>query len=333
MPRPELERPVFRLKLRSDIWQIEWTEGGKTRRKSTGCSSEHEAGLFLAEFETAYGLPDEPDRKTIAKILEGYLSDRKGQVTDFERLVNAASALKQHIGWIEADQIVPSTTRRYAELREAATGTIVKELGTLSAALNWAYRERWLDVKVDIKKPSKPEPKDRWLTEEEASRLVRACATPHVRLFVLIALNTAARKGAIQGLTWDRVDFDRRRIDFNDPDLAKTKKGRAVVPINATLLAELRDAHEVRTTDHVLEWAGRPAGNIKKGFARAAQRAKLKDVTPHVLRHTAATRMAMNGVPMEKISKILGHRDITTTSRIYAHHHPDWLTDATEVLG
>ena len=68
-----------------------------------------------------------------------------------------------------------------------------------------------------------------------------------------------------------------------------------MVPISDTLLQALIEAAENRRTDWVVEWAGKKAGNIKKAFERACQRAGLEGVTPHVLRHTAATRMAMAG--------------------------------------
>ena len=333
MPRPKLGRPTFRLKLRQGIYQIEWSEGGKTRRQSTGSRESEAAEQFLVEFEATYNLPDEPSRKSIEAILDGYLDDRKGRVVDHARLVEAATAIKKQIGWMDADQIRPSVSRQYADRRNAQNGTIIKELGTLRAALNWAVRERWIDIAPAVEMPPKPDHKDRWLDEQECARLVDACITPHVRLFVVIALNTAARKRAIESLTWTQVDLEARRINFNQKGRARTKKGRAVVPINNTLLADLSEAYSVRTCKHVLEWNGKPAGNIKKAFGKAARRAGLIDVTPHVLRHTCATRMAMAGVPMEKIQKMLGHTNIAVTSGIYAHYHPDWLTDAADVLG
>jgi len=55
-------------------------------------------------------------------------------------------------------------------------------------------------------------------------------------------------------------------------------------------------------------------------------------VTPHTLRHTAATWMAQAGVPMWVISKYLGHTSTRTTERIYAHHDPSFLMEAKEAL-
>lgn len=333
MPRPKLEQPRFRLKLRRGVWQIEWTEAGQSKRQSTGCREEQAAQQFLTQFAATYGAPEEPDRKSVEAILDGYLADRKGQAIAYTRLVEASRPLKARLGWLDATDIRPSTSRQYARNRGVGANTVIKELSTLRAAFNWAVRERWLDRAPAVVMPPRPAHRDRWLTDAECAALIAACNSPHVRLFVAIALNTAARKNAIETLTWMQVDLKAGRIDFNPPGRARTGKGRPVVPINDSLYMELDAAYGVRTCDNVLEWAGRPAGNVKRSFSRAAERAGLKGITPHVLRHTCATRMARAGVRMEKIQQMLGHSSIAITSGIYAHWHPDWLADAAQTLG
>ncbi len=103
----------------------------------------------------------------------------------------------------------------------------------LRAALRWAAgRGKLIAAVPPLTMPERPPARDRWLTREEAARLVAACGSHHVRLFVLLALHTAARAGAILALTWDRVDMERRRIDFREPDRPETRKRRVAVPIN-----------------------------------------------------------------------------------------------------
>ena len=133
------------------------------------------------------------------------------------------------------------------------------------------------------------------------------------------------------GLTWDRVDLTKRRIDLRDPNRPVTRKGRARVPINDTLLAALEDAKRGATTPHVIEWGGEPVMSVKKGIAAAARRAGV-ECSPHVLRHTAAVWMAEGGVPMEQIAQYLGHDDVRTTYRVYARFSPGFLRDAARTL-
>ena len=82
----------------------------------------------------------------------------------------------------------------------------------------------------------------------------------------------------------------------------------------------------------VIEYFGKPILRIDQSFRRVARDTGLKDVTPHTLRHTAATWMAQAGVPMWVISKYLGHTSTRTTERIYAHHDPSFLMEAKEAL-
>ena len=134
-------------------------------------------------------------------------------------------------------------------------------------------------------------------------------------------------------LTWDRVDLESRRIDFNTAEKGQGNKRRAIVPINETAFKALTMAYELATTHHVIEWAGNPCTTMNKAFNKTRDEAGLgKDVTPHILRHTAATHMAKAGVDMFHIAGMLGHNNIATTAKVYARHHPDFLKNAASAL-
>lgn len=115
---------------------------------------------------------------------------------------------------------------------------------------------------------------------------------------------------------------------------AGRQKRRAVVPMHPDLALKLILSKECAETDYVIEWAGKPVKSIKSAFRRAVVKAGLgKDVTPHVLRHTAASWMAEAGIPMSEIAAVLGHTDSRTTERIYAKFSPDYLQRAVKALG
>jgi len=142
---------------------------------------------------------------------------------------------------------------------------------------------------------------------------------------------TAGRVGAILDLTWDRVDLERGKINLRTSDIGP-RKGRAVVPINETLRVALVEAKDAALSDHVVEWGGRKVASIKTGFNATVARAGLEDVSPHVLRHTAAVHMAEGGVPMEEIAQYLGHSNTHTTRAVHARFSPDHLRRAADVL-
>lgn len=247
----------------------------------------------------------------------------------------------EHFGHLRPDQISVETCRAYTAKRrgmkpkgkETPThdGTIWTELGHLRTVLLWAVKRGKARFAPDIERPAKPQPKDRWLTEAEVAKLLAVETELHTMVAINLMLATAGRVGAILELTWDRVDFERSQIDLR-LDTTSPRKGRATVPMNASLRAVLTRAKAVAMTDHVVEWAGKPVGTIKHGFAKAVKDAGLSGVTPHVLRHTAAVHMAAAGIAMNKISQYLGHTSTAVTERVYARFAPDHLKDAAEVL-
>lgn len=156
--------------------------------------------------------------------------------------------------------------------------------------------------------------------------------SPHLKLFVHLALKTAGRKAAILGLTWDRVDLENRLIDLRDPELKGNRKGRAVIPIGDRLYEELQKAQSTSNSRTVISFGGRYVRDIGPGLKAAAGRAGILGVTPHVLRHTAATHMVRSGVSIWDTAKFLGHSSVVTTERVYAHHKPEYLREAVKAM-
>lgn len=109
-------------------------------------------------------------------------------------------------------------------------------------------------------------------------------------------------------------------------------KARATVPMTAKLRAVLQQAQKIALTDYVIEFEGKPVKSIRTAFEAACKRAKLAEVTPHVLRHTAAVWMAEAGINMAKIAQYLGHSDSRITERVYARFAPEHLQDAAGAL-
>jgi hypothetical protein len=79
---------------------------------------------------------------------------------------------------------------------------------------------------------------------------------------------------------------------------------------------------------YAVEWNGEPIKSIRKGFAAAVADAKLPGkVTPHILRHTAATWLMQAGVDLWEAAGFLG-MTVEMLSARYGHHHPDHLSGA-----
>lgn len=329
--------PPERYRLRrfaNGVWRIVWTEARVTRSHSTGEATQAGAALYLARWLEARERAAEPADSTVAAVLAYHLEEARPRVADPARLEHGAKPLVRHLGHKIAAGLRPLDSRGYAKARGAegaGPGTVGYELRQLRAALRLAHAEGLIDTLPAVKPPPRPEPKSRWLGRQEAARLLEACTAQHLRLFVALAMHTGARSGAIRGLTWDRVDLDRRLIDYGDPTKARTKKGRAVVPINATLAAILGAARP-EAGGHVVAWRGRPIGDPRRAFAAAAARAGLAHVTPHTLRHSVATWLDGEGVDVRQVAAVLGHADSRTTERVYIKRRAESLRGAVEAL-
>ena len=322
-------------------WRITWTEARVTRSHATGATTQAGAALYLARWLEAREAPAMPEEPTVAAVLAYHLDEARGRVADPRRLEHGAKPLRRHLGHKLAARLRPVDSRAYAQARAAegaGPGTIGYELRQLRAALRLAHGEGLIATSPTIKPPARPEPRQRCLGRDEAARLLEACTAPHLRLFVALALHTGARSGAIRGLTWDRVDLARRLIDFAEPGRQATKKGRAVVPINATLATILEAARSAMEREaspeprHVVAYRGRPIGDPRRAFAAAVARAGLEDVTPHALRHSVATWLDAEGVDVRQVAAVLGHSDSRTTERVYIHRKAESLRAVLEAL-
>jgi integrase len=255
-------------------------------------------------------------------------------------------------------------TKRLAELNAKLCAAYVSARGSVSAGrreledLRSAVRHHWkaclcLSL-TPVVLPVRGEARVRWLQRGEAARLLLAAhryrevqkgfatgrrSLAHVARFVLVALYTGTRAGAICGAAlaptpgkgWVDLDagvFYRRAIGRRE-----NKKRQTLIRIPPRLLCHLRRWVRLGTsTRYVVEWNGGPVKRINKGFRSARRLAGLgDDVVPHTLRHTCATWLAQRRVPIHEICGFLGMTR-ETFEQVYGHHHPDYQAGAVNAL-
>lgn len=348
------------------IWNIEWSNGRGTCSRSTGKVREDHAGAqeafrdwLAAHAEKPTG-SRRPSEMLIADMLAFYAEEHAPQTADPARIAHSiAPLLASFFGEGTADQIKASTCRRYVKDRMAAgiaRRTAGRELETLRAAANYCRDEGYLTEAPGFDIPGRGEPRDRWLTREEAAALLRAArnepkAKGHLPMFILIALYTGRRaKQQILPLQWQPnmtggwVDLERKLIHWRPIGRRETKKriGQPT-PIPDRLYRFLVYQRQ-KTRQYVLEIdvsikkdkaRGRKvirwAGNNRRAFTTACEEAKLEGVTRHTLKHTAITWLMQRGVP---IFEVAGFTETSqeTIERVYAHHAPDYLEGARTAL-
>lgn len=327
--------PDYRLGKLNGRKVVTWWEDGKRRRyRFREGISQADLSAELNQFIKSRERLLDREVVTIAGLFAKYLRDREIDGKSIEKQRHSWKALRPMFGHLAPSDIDKSTCRAFWSAREGAgrsMGTVWTDLSVLRASMNWARKTGVISSTPFVWLPQQPKPRDRHLTLVEAESLLTEAKTPHIKLFVLLALATAGRASALLELTWDRVDFARGQIDLRTAEQNKHKR-RAVVPMNATLRAALSEAQNGAMTAYVIEWAGQRVRSVKRAFAKAAKRAGLLDVTPNTLRHTAAVWMAEAGESMAVIAQYLGHADSRTTERVYARYSPEFLKRASQAL-
>ena len=148
----------------------------------------------------------------------------------------------------------------------------------------------------------------------------------YLPLFILIAVYTGRRKEAILSLRWCDVNLTEGIIDFESTQ-RRTNKRRGRTRISKRLVPHLMRARQ-RGTDlgYVLHIDGKRIGDLKKSL-RAAARAGVNDVSPHVFRHTAATWLMKNGTRTWEAAQFLAVSE-KVLNEVYGHFHPDFQAQA-----
>lgn len=308
---------------------------GKRITKRVRCKSEREALVELERLRREYGAGGDPATGTLGQYLDSWLKGHRRSITE-----STATSYEGHIrlhirpllGGIPLARLRPADVRRLVdelERKRLSPGSIIRVVTTLRIALHAAVRERMLvHNAADIRelprvrrKPVRP------LTQTEADQLLDAVAGSWVEPIVRVLLGTGLRRGEVIGL--DQGDL---MLDAGYVRVRESKTEVRAVPISddaADALREaLRMAPRVGPDEPVFFGPRKSTQRLRGDSLTQALPRLLKDagvgrITPHALRHGAATLMLADGHPMRVIAEQLGHRNPALTARIYAHVIPE----------
>lgn len=166
------------------IFYIHWSEGRRSRRRSTRTGNRQAAEAALAAFILDSGEQAQADDLLIDFLLDDYWNEHAKDVADPDRIDYALKNLRPYFGSLPVANIDRTLVNEYVRQRRAGEigrksqdGTIRRELRCLVSALRHAVKEKRLAAAdlPHIELPAAPPPRDRWLTFEEADRLRDAC--------------------------------------------------------------------------------------------------------------------------------------------------------------
>ncbi len=204
--------------------------------------------------------------------------------------------------------------------KKVTVATVNRELACLkhmfNKAIEWGKAEFNPVRKIKLFKENNV--RVRYLEKEEIRNLIDN-AQAHLKPILIVALNTGLRKGEILSLKWKDLDF---KLDVIYIRQSKSGEKREV-PMNALVRKTLIAVRKHPDSPYVFCNAnGEPYANVRKSFFTAIKKSGIIDFHFHDLRHTFASHLVMNGVDLNTVRELLGHKTLEMTLR-YSHLSPD----------
>lgn len=308
-----------------DGWAIVYKDDKGARRRQSLGATDRQGAEAEARKRWSLGFTAE---WTVGRVVSVYLDAREeAEIASTVRRRNAWKAMKTFWGNVAPELIDEKMCKNYVDQRKRAPATTRYELAILAAALNHAATEKYIAKAPKIWRPAEPEHIERALSKEEFRRFFAEVKAPHARLFVILALSTCSRPGAILELKWSQLDFVNGTIKLNPAGRLQTKKKRPTVPMADYAVETLKEACAARQSQFVVERGGKQLTSVRKAFAAASKRSGVH-ATPFTLRHTGAVWRAEDGISMSELAQLMGHSNEMTTYRYYARYSPTHMRKA-----
>ncbi len=240
---------------------------------------------------------------------------------------------KAHLRWLDPhlrEKFLDEINRDLVDQIQAkrvgegvSNATVNRTLETLRAILRRAVEDwEWLDRAPKVRMLKEPKRRVRYLTREEAQRLLSALPS-HLVDMAAFTLETGLRRANVTCLQWTQIDLEHRRAWIH-PDQAKARKAIAV-PLNPAAVAIITKRIRKHPT-HVFSFKGKPITQVStKAWYQALKQAEISDFRWHDLRHTWASWHAQQGPPMSVLQE-LGGWESEEMVRRYAHFSPEHLS-------
>ena len=330
---------------RGDKWYAEFkVPGNGWVRRCTGARFKQSAEQILSRWEDEVakgniGIFEIQPIKFSAfcpKYLEWANTKKRPNTLRLERGI-IGNHLKPFFGQTVLDRIQAADIDRYIANRKSngvKARTINLETLLLSVILKRAVKGKHLarlpfEKIADFKLKETDSIKRLALNQSELSRLL-ASASGHNRLFIALLAYTGVRLSEAMFLSWDDIDLEREQIMIRPkPEHGfNTKSGKSrIIPLHPDL-KEILDQEEKKVGWLFRNVKGERITTLRFGFYRACQKAGLKGISAHCLRHSFASLMIANGADAKTLSEILGHATPVITLTVYAHSFDSYRRQA-----
>ncbi len=319
---------------RGKLWWIDFTTpGGERIRRSAQTEDRAQAkelhDKLKAEAWRVQRLGDKP-RRTWDEAALRWLNETEHKASHLQD-VKQVAWLQQFFRGRYLIEITRDRISEVAEIKrkESSGSTANRYLAMVRAILRRAALDwEWIDRPPRIRLYPEPKRRVRWLTPEQAQKLLSELPD-HLADMVRFSLATGLRQRNVSRLEWSQVDMERRAAWIH-ADQAKARKAIAV-PLNDLALEVLR-RQAGNHPQFVFTYRQRPIGQVHtKAWTNALKRAGIVDFRWHDLRHTWASWLTQNGVPLNALQE-MGAWQSAEMVRRYAHLAPEQFIRHAQVV-
>lgn len=305
---------------------------------------------------------------TLATFIEEWIgstlavSDRKASTKSMYATLARKHIADSDLGRSTLDRLTPRKVETWvAGLRTKglAESTVRSTYTVLRAALDTAVRDRALgeNPAAIVKRPKVTSKEASFLEAHEVDAVLEAASGSRYALLFRLLANTGMRRGEALALRWSDVDLTNEvfrvvgtlaredgRLIVTDTKTAKSKRPFAMTEETKGIFQAVRERQREERQVAGSVWvesgfvftteAGEPCDprNALRAFKVAATKAGHPKAGLHTLRHSAASVMLSNGVPLKVVSELWGHSSVAITGDIYGHVAPDVAADAMRTL-
>jgi integrase len=334
---------------------IGYDENGRPKYKRRRCKTHKEAVEALKAMQSLYGQDRlaSPSSLRLGAYLDQWLSAKQSGIADatyrqYEWIVR--EHLKPTLGHLkltalkrsEIQAVIESKARPRGDLDPLSRNTLRTIRNILHKALNDAIRDELIPTNPAdlVEVPKMPRRFREYLDREEAVKLSEVARGDRaIGTLTLFLLNTGARIGEATGVRWQDIDFARHEVricgqlqrvrsELKYRPTTKTNQDRRI-PLNSSLLAELEKMRQLHEEMHFNDPDGLAFLNMygrrmdpkyfRDQLARLCKEAGIKVISPHELRHTAATIGITASGNLHAVKELLGHSQVSLTADLYGH--------------
>ncbi|MGN1382106.1 MAG: tyrosine-type recombinase/integrase [Eubacterium sp.] len=317
-----------------------------TANKSTNATRKAAEAILQRKIaERLAGTQTDIKEYTLADIADAYLISQKTRIkpSTLDVCKRMTRLIVRCIGPdVRASKLTAAVIRKALPDEPSKYNLYLRQI---KAMLRWAYESdmvddiRYLDKLKPLKDDRKARIADKYLSRAEIDRLLAGMDNPRWRLLTEFLILTGLRIGEAIALEKQDVDLDQRVIHITKTyahmmahpqtmPTPKTQSSLRDISIQDELVPVIHEISLLMDSDSPLLFTGDSGGHIGYGaYKQYLEEHTIKDVgrklTPHALRHTMTSLMAAEGVPLEVISRRLGHESSEITKQVYLHATED----------